>query len=74
VKLYIWNNPYSVSYGGSFLYALADNEDEARKQALSVRITHFGMDPYEAPIELKDLGAPDRVLDGPCAEVFQWSE
>lgn len=74
MKLYVWNNPYSVAYGGSCLYAIADGEDAAREIASSAFIREYGYAPTERQLGSVDLGPPDRVHDLPYAEVYQWAE
>ncbi len=75
MKLYVWNQPFSVSYGGSILYVLAENLTQARKKALAALDVGFGTSyPDGRTRELKDLGKPDRVIDQPYAEVYWWSE
>ena len=75
MKLFIWNNPYSVSYGGSCLYVLANNLSEARKLALSSQDASFG-----GPWKEKKVGIdvskkkPDRIITKPYAEVYHWEE
>ena len=33
MKMFFWNNPYKVTYGGSVLFAIAETEEAARKLA-----------------------------------------
>lgn len=73
MKLFVWNNPYGVSYGGSCLYVVAETEDQARALAVTASISKFGDAPEGALGEQK-LGPPDRVVDVPYAEVYEWSE
>jgi hypothetical protein len=80
MKLYVWNNPYDVRYGGSCLYAVADSEDAARDIAMSALRSHYGYDPgnddhrLDQRIRKEALGAPTRVRELPYAEVYEWSE
>lgn len=77
MKLYVWNDPYDVKYGGSCLYAIAATEDEARKIAADAGRATYGSQP-EAGMRAaqlpRDLGPPTRVHDLPYAEVYEWSE
>lgn len=73
MKLYIWNDPYAVSYGSSYLCVVANSEEEAREVARGTKTLTFGE--YEKNCRLPDdLGPPTRVLETPCAEVIEWSE
>lgn len=75
VKLFVWVNPYEVRYGGSMLYAVAEDEQQAR--ALIAKETpRFSYGDFaKPPLLFNDLlGPPDRVLDVPCAEVYEWQE
>lgn len=74
MKLFVWNNCYRVSYGGSCLYVVAENVDEARKQARYPGISYFGGMPTENTQNCDVTGPPDRVHDIPYAEVYQWEE
>lgn len=73
MKLFVWNDPYSVRYGGAILYAVAETEDEARKVAANAMVSEYGIG-QEANRQPFELGEPTRVLDVPCAEIYQWSE
>lgn len=77
MNLYVWNNPYPVTYGASVLYVVAESEEQARALAPSAMIRDFGMESRkDAQLQhaYHRLGAPDRVLPVPCAEVYEWSE
>jgi hypothetical protein len=73
VKLYVWKNAYDVRYGDACLYVIAISEDEARKAAKTARVSRFGYEPDNLA-QLGELGPPDRVCDGPYAEVYEWQE
>lgn len=73
MKLYVWNNPFAVSYGGSCLYVLAPNLRAARKAALTARDAKYGDVWRPETFKLDNLGEPDRVLSVPYAEVY-WHE
>ncbi len=74
MKLYVWNDPYAVSYGGSILYVVAASEAAAKKLAATANTMNYGS--YErAGNDLpRELGEPDRILSLPCAEIYHWSE
>lgn len=75
VKLFVWVNPYEVGYGGSMLYAVAEDEQRARELIAKGAPRYSFGDYPEAPLQFNDqLGPPDRVLDVPCAEVYEWQE
>lgn len=74
MKLYVWNDPFRISYGGSCLYVIAESEDAARAMAQSAGVSEFGHKPEGSiPIQI-ELGAPDRVHDLPHAECYTWAE
>ncbi len=74
MKMYIWNNPWQPSYGGSCLYVMASSLTQARKLALESVDAGFGMVGRDKPIKLDALGPPDRVIDKPYAECYHWCE
>lgn len=76
MKLFVWNNPYSVSYGGSLLIVVAETEEEARKQVVGAPSYDFGTCDAgtRSPTKQEPIGAPDRVVDVPCAEWHAWYE
>lgn len=80
MKLFVWNNPYPVTYGSSLLIAIAENENQAREVITSsVTFNEFGATNsrhsrgYPADMVAK-LGPPLRVVDTPCAELHEWKE
>jgi len=82
MKMFVWTNPYAVSYGNSLLLVVAKDEESARELAAGGKGYVCG-GAYErdekgnAPMtgaQVKRLPAPDRVLDLPCAEWYEWSE
>jgi hypothetical protein len=75
MKLYVWNQPYSVSWGGSCLYVLAASLPSARKAARKAIVAAYG-GVYDGSTvtSLDKLGEPDRIESGPYAEVYEWSE
>lgn len=77
MKLYIWLRPYEVSYGNSFVLAVAASDDEARRlireSARWYSSGEYGGEqkPWpDAPVDR----SPDRIVDLPCAEFHEWSE
>lgn len=73
MKIFIWNDPYSVAYGGSFLFVAAETEEQARELARIAPITKFGFDPAGGGFHLP-LGNPTRVIDAPGGECYEWFE
>lgn len=77
MNLYIWDDPYDVSYGASTLRVIAPNLTEARKLAKKAGLVEHSGEPRQQDF-LKDmkLGKPDRVVDvsNGFAEYFQWQE
>ena len=69
MKLFVWSNPYDVPWGHSLLIAIAENVDAAREQAKHG--LHYS--DVAAPTDVV-LGEPDRVVDLPCAEWYEFSE
>lgn len=74
MKLYVWNRPYDIPFGGSILYAVAENLMDARKFAEKALISNYGYKPDHPYPHKLDLGKPDRVCDLPYAEIYEWSE
>lgn len=73
MKLFIWSNPYHVSYGSSLVFAVAENLEQAKEQARIGKA--YAYNQYENGSGGKcQLGDPIRVLDLPCAEWHEWSE
>ena len=73
VRLFVWSNPYPVSYGSSMVFAVAETVEQAREIAKTApryayNEFHSG-DGCDAV-----LGEPIRVVDLPCAEWHEWSE
>lgn len=76
MKLFVWSDPYPVKYGSSMVFAIAESEVEARKQAekgLAYKYCNYAGDGVSPGIA-KKLGEPDRIVDVPCAEWHEWSE
>ncbi len=75
MKLYVWNNPVSIAWGGSIIYAIAGSLADAKAQAKSAIRAEYGtLWRDETRLALKDIGEPDRVIDAPYAEYYEWSE
>lgn len=81
MKLFVWNEPYGVSYGQSSLFVVADNLAAAKEEAKKGRVYKFGLDfsdekrfPNDQHVRNIALGEPDHVSDLPCAEWHEWSE
>jgi len=76
MKLFIWAEPYHISYGTSLVIAVAETVEQARIQAASGKVQAYGK--FERPTDMsaqaKELGEPTRVLDLPCAEWYEWEE
>lgn len=76
MKLFIWNDPYTVSYGGSFLFVVAKDEAQARKLAKTAQINKYGRSPTDGILGddlALALGEP-RIEDLPHAECYHWEE
>ena len=74
MKLFIWNEPYAVNYGGSCLYVLANDLEEARRLAMTAQDASFGTTRDETrAIDVSNV-EPTRVIDGPYAECYHWEE
>ena len=89
MKLYVWIDPYLVAYGKSMVFSIAENEDDARKLAMSSLAKYYTYgelpDGYPTYIEnnkvnfcrekpIIELGKPTRVESIPCAEWHRWEE
>lgn len=72
MKLFVWSDPYKISYGSTLLFAIAESVEEARLIAATAPAYAYG--------EFKDnnpgatLGEPLRIVDLPCAEWHKWQE
>lgn len=73
MKLYVWNDPYHIDYGGTCLYVIAESEEQARELAPSAGVSQYGHEPGGGPPQKMELGVP-RVHDLPHAEIYHWSE
>jgi hypothetical protein len=73
MKLYVWSNPYDVSYGCSMVFAIAENVKQARIQASHGRCYIYNEYDNGEPPKFT-LGKPLRVVKLPCAEWHEWRE
>jgi hypothetical protein len=69
MKLFIWEDPYYISYGTSLCVAAGETVEQARESAHAA----YKESLYSGKT-MPHLGEPTRVLDLPCAEWFEWSE
>lgn len=75
MKLYVWADPYHISYGSTMLIAVAESEEDARAIAEGSPRYKYGQ--YRHDGETGGgvvLGKPTRVVDLPCAEWHEWQE
>lgn len=73
MKVFIWRNPYRVSYGSSLAIAVAETVEEAREKLKNAGRSEYGYEP-ESFGAVDVAREPDRILDAPCAEVYEWHE
>jgi len=74
MKIFIWNKPYGVPYGGSFLFIAAETEEQAREIAKTTPVISYGSSPPDSMFGEITLGEPTRVIDCPGGECYEWSE
>jgi hypothetical protein len=83
MKLFVWNDPVCMGYGGCCAYVIAADVDQARALAVKAPTAYFGLAPsrgdgaYFDCVRLKDADVarpPDRVLELPYAEIYAWQE
>lgn len=78
MKLYCWNSPVSVHYGGSFLVVAARTETAARRIAKDAIFLEYGRtekDPLPLGREAAErLGKPDHIYNCPAGLVYWWHE
>ena len=74
MKLFVWANPYSIPYGTSGLFVVAEDEAQARELAKSGECYSYVEYAGGKSAGSIDLGPPTRVVDVPCAEWHEWSE
>lgn len=73
MKLFVWANPYPVSYGNSMVFAVAENLADAKKQARRGK-AYWYSEYAQDHIPKARLGKPTRVVELPCAEWHEWQE
>lgn len=76
MKLFVWANPYSIPYGSTLAFAVAETVDAAREQLSKSAAWAYSEYSSENP-GIKNtsvLKEPTRVLDLPCAEWHKWEE
>lgn len=73
MKLYIWDNPISVSYGTSLLFVAANNLREARRLAKKSVSYAYASNNGEQAVDVSKV-RPSRVVNLPYAEYHEWSE
>jgi predicted RNase H-like HicB family nuclease len=75
MKMFIWADPYSVSYGSTIYTAVAETVEEAREMAKTAPAYAFTeYKEKNTPGPSVKLGEPTRVVDLPCGEWNYWSE
>lgn len=73
MKLFVWNNPYDLRWGNACAYAIAPDADAARKAIRAGLVSRSGETPEGSPPADMDIDRdPDRVLDGPYGEIYEW--
>lgn len=74
MKLFIWEDPYDVKYGGSICVVMAETLEQAKDIAASGQ-AWLQWDYKDTPIQRNaPLGEPTKVLDGPSAAWAHWEE
>lgn len=74
MKLYVWVDPYPVSYGSSLVVAVASSLEEAKAIAAKSPLYKYGQFEESGPGHVVTLGEPHRIVDLPCAEWHEWAE
>ena len=75
MKLFVWADPYRISYGTSGFFAVAETVEQAREIAKSsprYRYVEFHQEDGEMTEVV--LGEPTRIVGIPCGEWHEWSE
>lgn len=74
MKMFVWADPYRVSYGSSLLVVVAETLEQARIVAMQGKAYTYGEFLSDRlPMEAIQ-SEPTRVIDVPCAEWHEWSE
>jgi len=74
MKLFVFNSPYSVVYGSCCIYCIAPDLETAKGLAMKAALSEYGYDPNGETISIDPIGEPTRIVEGPYAECYQWSE
>ena len=78
MKLFVWNEPYPVAYGGSCVFALGQDVEDARESARRAGVWRYGPKRHDAPDYSMPPKAdierePDLVMDEGAA-AYEWAE
>lgn len=74
MKLFVWYEPYDIKWGGSALYVMAEDLEQAKKLAAEkVPVMPDSRGEYYFK-SLKNMPEPDMIFDGPSAVIYEWSE
>lgn len=76
LKLYIWNDPFTIPYGGSILCVVAYNLKSARTHGLNVICKDYGVrsSAYAEASQTIVTQAPRVIRKFPCAKFYHWEE
>ncbi len=78
MKLYVWNDPYPINYGGCCLYVIARSLKEARRLATDKcnDASYGGYDRRSLKRTHVDVNnkPPTSVHNLPYAEMYRWEE
>lgn len=75
MKLFVWNDPYPVSYGSSLVFAVAETLEQAVELCKTGDAYRYGEFKQERRPIVDLAGVPPlRIVDVPCAEWHEWSE
>lgn len=72
MKLFIWEDPCTTEHGFSVAVAVAETVDQAKLVAMHGLQYRFGA--FEQGFVPPELGDPDRIIECPCAEWYEWDE
>ena len=72
MKLFVWSNPYRVSYGSSMVFAIAETLEQAKD--IASKAPAYSYNEYDQKTPQVNLGEPIRTVELPCAEWHEWSE
>lgn len=75
VKMFVWNNPYGIDYGGTCIFALGETEEDARIAALAAEMMWFGRHAPNTAIPVRiSLNRPADLILESGAVCYAWSE